>query len=1262
MARGLDTTTVLFTDIVDSTALLSERGEDVADEVRRAHIGSARDLAERHGGSLVKNLGDGVMLVFDSAANAVAASVELQSDASRGPALRVGISAGDVLVEDGDYFGTPVVVAARLCARARGGQVLASRVVAELAGARGDHAFTDVGSLSLKGLADPVPACEVRIEGRPGLGVTATDDERQPRSVPLPRPLVADAVSFVGRRDEVAWFGERMVEVAEGATRLVLLTGDPGMGKTRLAATVAASAHEQGWLVLLGRCDPDLPYLPLAEMLGEYADAVGDATMRLHLSGPGNAQLLRLAPALATRYADLQPGSTAGGGDRFALLDAVHRWLASLASRQPVLVVVDDLHAADPGTLAVVHYLARSSVSSRLLIVGTVRSDLVAGDLERALGELRRLDTVSVLPLPGLGADEVGRLAADWAGHRVSPAVVERLSRDTGGNPHFVRELLRAATTDGAPGDVDRIESAIDRAELPSTVRGVLRRRLDGLSPTCQQVLRAASVLGFDVDVRMLATVVELPTESVLEVVEEAVAAGVLQEVAERPGHVRFDHDLARRAVHDDLGMHERARLHLRAADVLEDRPETSPAVLAQHLVAATPVVDPARTGRWCEAAGDAALHSTAFEAATSWYQRALEHAVTPLARDEVRLLHKQGRALWANHRVQPARRVLGRAVDLAEGAGLVEEMAEVALAFQGGVGALAFSVGQVDEDAFAILDRALARLGQRDSPQRARLLAARALGSAWHDLDPAIDLADQAVAMARRLDDDQVLADVLVRTAPVRLGPDQLDRVGADVEEALDLLGPDGSDDLRTFAVHAGVVRAFMRGELEVVHDLLARHDRLLTTSPDPYFRYWRMWTRACFATLRGEFVEAERLATEALEAAMGRQEGVPVDQPTVGAVVAYAGQLGVLRWHQGRLGEYAPVMHALSVAVPTFDLWKAAEALCWVYDGQPDRAQALLRDIDVGSVPRNSTWTTTMTILARCAYELRDPALAERLWSCMAGHQDLRDTFHLAASIGSFALPMALIAEMRGDLDRAFELYEHATAINEQLSEPLAVLTRSLKAGALLQRRGDGDVERAHALLEEARQHALRRGFGDSLHVVQTLEGGVQAERGVADWRDTTRALWGRSTTRARSVVTRRFQSAVGRLTDGQDDEAIEQRVDSEQRLGALVRAVALAFRPDRAFGFTGTITFSLRYVTPGLAEQPHEWTVLVDGQRARVRSGRPARPTVVLHLSVADFVRFVAGELGTVSSLLEGRVTVDGSLEIASRVPDMFGGEDV
>src|SRR6185295_14710114 len=311
-------------------------------------------------GAEVKTTGDGLMLRFDSAASAIACAVAMQqgpqitqmdadqrSSAKSAASIRIGVSSGEATHEDGDLFGPPVVEAARLCAVATGGQIVVSDVVRTLARGRG-HVFTPLGELELKGLPEPVAACEVQWEPSAPIGL------------PLPPRLTTATLGMFGRATETAALAAARAKTKDGQRQLVLVAGEPGIGKTRLATEAALTAHAEGAVVLLGTCDEDvnLPYQPFVEAVRHYVTHAPDDVLAAHVR-EHKGELVRLAPELAKRVADLPaPQVAEAETERYLLFEAATGLLSEASKAQPIVLILDDLHwAGAPELLLLKHVL-----------------------------------------------------------------------------------------------------------------------------------------------------------------------------------------------------------------------------------------------------------------------------------------------------------------------------------------------------------------------------------------------------------------------------------------------------------------------------------------------------------------------------------------------------------------------------------------------------------------------------------------------------------------------------------------------------------------------------------------------------------------------------------------------------------------------------------------------------------------------------------------------------------------------------------------
>ncbi|MDQ1476491.1 MAG: hypothetical protein QOE62_1720, partial [Actinomycetota bacterium] len=724
-------TSVLFTDLVESTALASRLGPERAEELRQTHFGLLRNAIEATGGTEVKNLGDGLMVTFTSPSRALACATGIQQGLERHNrrarevlSVRIGLSAGEAVEEDGDYFGDTVVEAARLCAAASGGQILTTELVRAMVGRHTPQPFADAGLLELKGLPEPVAAVEVLWE-------PMAAEAR----VPLPAPLIAGSsqalFGFFGRSTEL----ERLDDVQKRAfteprLQTVLVSGEAGIGKTAVIAQAARQAHVAGTIVLLGHCDEDLtvPYQPWVEALSHLVQHLGadclDGLSPLH-----HGAIARLVPALGGAG---WSGGASVDSERLLLMHAVEMLLKEASADTPIIVVLDDLHWADSASLQLLRHLVVAAGAMAVLVLCTYRhTDLgQQHPLTALLADMHRLPGVGRLRLAGLDDADTVELIAAAAGHDLDDdgiALAHALRRETDGNPFFTGELLRHLGESGVfhqRGDGRwMVQGDFDGSSLPASVRDVIARRVSRLGPEAARILSVASVIGRDFALEILAQVAERTEDEVLDVLEAATTAAIVMEREDASGTFRFNHALIQRTLYQDLTGARRVRTHQRVAEAIEgtangDRTRTSE--LARHWVAATRPADLDKALRYVVQAADEALAALAPDDAISWYRQALDLASRQPRSDaslRCRLLVGLG---TAQRQVGAAYRdALLEAIGLAREIGDSELLIAAILAADRGVA----GTSGTDAEWVAATEAALQAIGYADSRARARLL-----------------------------------------------------------------------------------------------------------------------------------------------------------------------------------------------------------------------------------------------------------------------------------------------------------------------------------------------------------------------------------------------------------------------------------------------------------------------------------------------------------------------------------------------------------
>jgi class 3 adenylate cyclase/tetratricopeptide (TPR) repeat protein len=639
------TTTILFTDLVKSTELLERAGDESAQRIFRAHHSLLQDAVAASGGHEVKWLGDGLMVAFPSAADAVRCAITMQQAAHR-PTLgerleiRIGLNVGEALEEEADYFGTPVVVARRLCDRAEAGQILASSLVAGLLSGRQAFRFRDCGQMDLKGIAEPLHTCEVLYD------------------VDQPAALLAHT-PFVGRSAEVGKLSQKLREARAGHGGLVMLVGEPGIGKTRLAEECAEAARKEGAVILWGRCyegEWAPPYGPFAEAISEYSRSADPGELRQDL-GAGAGPIARVVPKLRNSLPDIpEPASLQPDEERFRLLDAVSQFLIAASARAPLSLVLDDLHWADKGTIALLRHIARFAPRNRILLLGAYRDVELDRQhpLADALGALRRETNYERILLKGLDTQEVGHLLASLAEQDVPDALVSAISAETDGNPFFVREVLAHLVEEGKIyREKGQWTTSLSIAEMgiPEGVRQVIGRRVSRLSGDANRLLTVASAFSSLFPLDIATSVAGLEETAALDAVDESLAVQLLRPGGEADTY-DFTHALIRHTLYSELSPSRQVRLHRQIAEAMErfygDRAADHAAELAYqyHRSAALPGAE--RGVAHALAAADRAEAAYACDEAASFLRMALELLPEGDPR-RPRLLARLGLALgWA--------------------------------------------------------------------------------------------------------------------------------------------------------------------------------------------------------------------------------------------------------------------------------------------------------------------------------------------------------------------------------------------------------------------------------------------------------------------------------------------------------------------------------------------------------------------------------------------------------------------------------------
>jgi class 3 adenylate cyclase len=1036
VAESIELATILVTDLVGSTRLANAVGPVRADELRDEHFDVLREAITVWGGHEFRSTGDGMMVAFKSASAAVECAVSMQQLIERryrraDPKLqvRIGVGAGESTVQDGEYFGMPSIEAARFCDKAPAEGILVTPAVRMLAARLEGVRFESAGELEFKGFPEPVEAFAVP-------WTKLADESAGVGGWPLP-PLLraAPSVAFVGRDEERSLMERSRSQARAGAQRVVLLAGEPGIGKSRLASLAAHGAHGEGFAVLWGACSEELavPYEPWIAVCSQLVEHAPQDLLERHVARHGG-ELARLARDLPRRLPGAPaPESSDPETERFLLFSAVSGALVELAASVPVCLVLDDLHWADAQSVALLKHLVSSAPTSALQAIVAFRDSDLTNDhpLSAVLADLRRVESVERIALEGLGAVEVSEVMAAAAGHELDAhglALAGAIASETDGNPFFVGEVLRSLVESGRLlYDATSGRWTIDRSEplgLPASVRDVITRRVDRLGDDVRDALTLGAVIGRSFELGLLGRVVEKPESELLDRLETAVAASLLDESTEHVGRFRFVHALINQTLYEGLGATRRASLHQRVAVVLEEQDaDERVAELALHWRLAG--TDNPKAAHYATRAGRRALDSLAPAEAARLFTDALDllGPIQDAARCEALIGLGEAQQLTGD----PAyRTTLLQAAQIASSLGDAGLAAAAALANTRGFTSL---IGDLDEEREAAIERALELDDGSDRERRALLLALQSQELLYeHDPARRQALAMEAISMARDVGDPRVRARVLQHALHGLWSPDMA-AVRAELTDDLLVSAQAAEDRALEFWANLLLLHgAFESGDFARARVVRDRLQELAAALHQPTLSWVAGIAAAALTVLDGDLVAGEELARQALE--IGQSAGQPDALRIFGEFRALA------RMYQGRGdAQLIELSRQATSMFPRMAVWPASTAQYEAHFGDQEVARKLLRDA-VESGLEQVGWDTrrlvALSFYADAASRLGNADAAALVHELMSPWDD-QVIWGGAQAYGHVRLWLGVAAATMGDHGQADEHFAFACRFHD-------------------------------------------------------------------------------------------------------------------------------------------------------------------------------------------------------------------------------------
>jgi hypothetical protein len=899
---------------------------------------------------------------------------------------------------------------------------------------------------------------------------------------------------LVGRARELQELLESLADAARGRGGVHLVLGDPGVGKTRLAAALAEHAKRAGaaviWTRGWGRAAP--AYWPWVEVVrGLCHDVEGDVLQRE--LGAAAYELLRLAPELAERLPEPQrPLVAAAGAEtseiaRFSLFDALAALLRARSAQRPVVVLIDDLQAVDEGSLLALDFVSRMLRDAAVLLVVTMheRTPRRTPGVQAALANISRAGRRLVLG--GLTREAVGELIEMTSGATASECLAHAVHAVTEGNAFFAREILALLLAEG------RLDDPPEELPLPDGVRETIRRRLEPLEPEALDTLRLAAIIGRTFNLPALERASPLDRDSVLSALDAAADLGLVVAVPATLGQYCFGHGLIRETLLLDMPAAIRMGAHRAVGEALEQvyrgAIESHLPELAHHFLSAALRGDLAKAVHYSERAAQRALADLAYEQAAELFTRALE-ALELLGADVPRraaLLLGLGTAESRAGR-PAARATFEAAVAAARTIGADEILARAAL----GIAPFALAPGFVDDGHVALLVEALDRIGPADSPLRVRLLGSLATALYWSDTGPRrAELAREALDMARRLRDVPTLIFALSSAQLATTGPDTTEQSARWLRRLFELSDRAGETAMTLAARSRHIDVLLELDDLAAADIAIETLERLARESRDRRAAAFVPLHRARRAALEGRFEEAHALVAGV--AAMADELSASTIPITV------ASQIVVLTWLQQGAAAIGEQVRAYADGAAAMPCWRAGLAASLAAGGRTDEARLeydRLAADGFAVLPRDNLWLVAMALLTETVASLQSRSGAAAVYAELAPFAGRNIVLPTTAFLGPVEQWLGILARVQGRHAKALEhLAAARTSARRNGARTSLVRIAVEEAVVLLEDGGLAARRRAAELLDQAAAACEDMGMVGKLERIAPLQARLAA-----------------------------------------------------------------------------------------------------------------------------------------------------------------------
>jgi len=932
-----------------------------------------------------------------------------------------------------------------------------------------------------------------------------TSAARASTSAPAPAAVAPEAANpiyrrtFVGREQELKQLEQAFDAALSGHSRLLMVVGEPGIGKTTLTEQLATYSGMRGGQTLVGHCYEEgslsLPYLPFVEAMRTYTTGQDPDELVKQL-GSGAAEVARIVSEIRDKIQVELPGPGSPEEERFRLFQAVTTFLRNAANVQPLCIVLEDLHDADKGTLDMLVHLARNLGRARVLLVGTYRDVEVdrTHPLSPALAELRRLESFQRIPLRGLSPDEVQRMLSNIAGQEIQYVLAEAIYRQTEGNPLFIQELIRNAAEEGLikreGGQwIATVESLVNY--IPEGLRDVIGRRLSRLSEACNRILSVAAVIGRDFAVPVLQQVAGVSEDDLLSALEEATRVSLIEEMrGGREIRYRFTHAFFRQTLYEEMIAPRRLRMHNEVAKALEvhyqGHLQEHAAELAEHFSHSSTEEDLQKAVEYGELAAERATSVYAFGEAARLLEQALEVQDVLGSPDDAKrydLLMELATCLLSGG--EPKRvfdSVAPEAYEIAErlGGGVKAARAAELAAW-----AHVYHSGSV---AFAMPEYRswCERVDKHAAPESRERVMADCLISWTHwtlkDQETCWQLRRRGLEVARRIGDADALSYAMFCFIVVG-GPIDWEEERFQVAQELQNVPRAGLAPAIVSQMLYSLAEIFVNnGDRANADRFWGELDRYAERVPDPFVRSWQVICESYRLAMRGE-----------------QEKAVEIGQN----LAANADAMGIQLWGQLVGGWSAcvalPDLGRFDELLATQWIWASllhGDAVCasnLAYAGRHDEAREIVRRvIEQRRIGDNDELTDGASLLAllNAAVLAGDKESALLLERRSEGHANW-----YSVKVATLARPLGLAAMLREDPAKAREYFVTALEVARRIEErPEAARTRLALAGLLFERFPDERTEAAEHLnlaVREFRDMKMQPALEDAMRLKLRFQG---------------------------------------------------------------------------------------------------------------------------------------------------------------------------